>query len=128
MNPTRQPSIHDAFFWDGVATGKLVVQRCDDCATLRHPPAPMCGHCGSLRWAVAETGGRGHIVSWISSAHPNRPADEPRIVILVELEEGPRLVSNLVDAPDAGPYDDRTVVVEFREDSGTMMPYFRLSE
>ena len=64
-----------------------------------------------------KSSGRGRIVSWISSLHPNRPDDEPRIVILVQLEEGTRLVSNLLDAGDE-PYDDLPVVVEFRDDRG----------
>jgi uncharacterized OB-fold protein len=66
-------------------------------------------------------------VSWITSLHPNRPDDEPRIVVLVQLEEGTRLVANLVDPPDAGPYDERRVQVEFRDVDGTPTPCFRIS-
>ena len=58
--------------------------------------------------------------------HPNRPDDAPRIVILVQLEEGTRLVSNLLDAGDE-PYDDLPVVVEFRDDRGALTPFFRLA-
>jgi hypothetical protein len=47
-------------------------------------------------------------------------------VILVELEEGVRLVSNLVDAPHDGPFDDLSVTVEFRDDRGARTPFFRL--
>ena len=47
-------------------------------------------------------------------------------MILVQLEEGTRLVSNLVDPPDDGPYDDLPVVVEFRDDRGTRTPFFRV--
>jgi uncharacterized OB-fold protein len=86
----------------------------------------MCGHCGSLAWDTAEATGRGRIYSWISSLHPNRPDDEPRIVILVQLDEGVRLVSNLVDAPPDGPYDDLPVAVEFRDDRGAQTPFFRI--
>ena len=66
-------------------------------------------------------------MSWISSLHPNRPDDEPRIVILVQLEEGTRLVSNLVDPPHGGTYDDLPVVVEFRDDRGSRTPFFRVA-
>jgi uncharacterized OB-fold protein len=117
----------EVFFWDGVAEGKLLIQRCADCGALRHPPAPMCGDCGSLAWDTQPSSGRGRVYSWIESHHPNRPDEAPRIVILVELDEGVRLVSNLVDAPHAGPYEDLDVEVVFRpRDDGVTMPYFRV--
>jgi hypothetical protein len=50
------------------------------------------------------------------------------VVILVELDEGIRLVSNLVDPPHAGPYDDLPVLVEFRDVRGTRTPCFRVDE
>jgi uncharacterized OB-fold protein len=126
MDTERRVGADDAFFWEAAAQGRLVIQRCADCGALRHPPAPMCGVCGSLRWDTAVSSGRGRIVTWISSIHPNRPDDEPRIVILVHLEEGTRLVSNLVDPPHAGPYDDLPVMVEFRDDRGARTPFFRV--
>lgn len=117
----------DTFFWDGVAERRLLIQRCADCGALRHPPAPMCGECGSLRWDTQQSTGRGVVYSWIESHHPNRPDEEPRIVVLVELEEGVRLVSNLVDLPHAGPYEDLLVEVTFRpREDGVTMPYFRV--
>jgi uncharacterized OB-fold protein len=124
----RRAAPDDAFFWDAVAEDRLVIQRCADCGTFRHPPAPMCGTCGSLEWDTLEASGRGRITSWIVSLHPNRPDDAPRVVILVQLDEGVRLVSNLVDAPHRGPYDDLRVVVEFRDDRGARTPFFRLDE
>jgi len=127
MDAPRQAKPDDAFFWDAAADDRLVIQRCADCGSLRHPPAPMCGVCGSLEWDAQESTGRGRIVTWISSLHPNRPDDAARIVILVELEEGTRLVSNLVDAPHDGPYDDLPVVVEFRDDRGARTPFFAVA-
>ncbi len=127
MTDARPVATDEAFFWDAAADGRLAVQRCAECGVLRHPPTPMCGHCGSLRWDVLDASGRGRIVSWISSLHPNRPDDAPRIVILVQLEEGTRLVSNLVDPPHAGPYDDLAVMVEFRDVDGTPTPLFQVA-
>ncbi len=128
MSDARRAAPDDAFFWDAAADDRLVIQRCADCGRLRHPPAPMCGHCGSLSWDTAPSAGRGRITSWMYSLHPNRPDDEHRIVILVQLDEGVRLVSNLVDPPDDGPYDERPVVVEFRDDRGTRTPFFRVDD
>jgi len=124
---TDRPVAPDArFFWAGAAEDRLLVQRCASCSTLRHPPAPMCGRCGSLEWNTLDASGRGRIYTWIRSLHPNRPDEEPRIVVLVELEEGVRIVSNLVDVPHDGPFDDLPVTVEFRDDRGARTPFFRL--
>jgi uncharacterized OB-fold protein len=126
MSETRTAGPDDAFFWDGAAHDLLLIQRCAECGVLRHPPAPMCGNCGSLEWDTLDASGRGRIVSWMVSLHPNRPDDAARVVILVQLEEGVRLVSNLVDPPHEGPYDDLGVEVEFRDDRGTRTPFFRV--
>lgn len=127
MDEQRRAKADDAFFWSAAADDRLVIQRCTECGALRHPPAPMCGRCGSLEWDAQDASGRGRIVTWISSLHPNRPDDAPRIVILVQLEEGTRLVSNLVDPPHEGPYDDLPVVVEFRDDRGARTPFFTVA-
>jgi uncharacterized OB-fold protein len=89
------PGPADQWFWDGVAEGKLLFQRCSSCGTLRHPPSPMCGECHSLEWEPEAASGRGTVYTWIVSHHPTQPDDEPRIVALLELEEGVRFVSNL---------------------------------
>jgi uncharacterized OB-fold protein len=89
------PGPADQWFWDGVAEGKLLFQRCSSCGTLRHPPSPMCGECHSLAWEPEAASGRGTVYTWIVSHHPTQPDDEPRIVALLELEEGVRFVSNL---------------------------------
>jgi len=93
------PNQDDAFHWEGARHGKLLLQRCAECGTVRHPPAPMCGACGSLETDALECSGRGTVHSWILSHHPTEPDAAPRVVILVDLEEGHRFVSNLVDTP-----------------------------
>ncbi|MDQ1432152.1 MAG: hypothetical protein QOF40_2754 [Actinomycetota bacterium] len=126
MSDTRIAGPDDAFFWAGAAEDRLLIQRCAECGVLRHPPAPMCGTCGSLEWDALEASGRGRVHSWMFSLHPNRPDEPARVVILVQLDEGARLVSNLVDPPHGGPYDDLEVEVEFRDDRGTRTPFFRV--
>jgi uncharacterized OB-fold protein len=125
--PVTSPD--DAFFWDGVAERRLLIQRCRGCGRLRHPPAPMCGDCGSLEWEGQPMSGRGIVYSWIRSRHPNRPDEAPRVVVLVELEEGVRIVSNLVDTQHDGPYEDLPVEVTYRSrDDGVTLPCFRVVE
>ncbi len=89
---------HDnAWWWEGIRRGELLVQRCKRCGELRHPPRPMCGHCQSLEWDALVSKGRGSVYSFVVMHHPQVPGYEyPLIVGLVELDEGTRLVANLV--------------------------------
>jgi uncharacterized OB-fold protein len=91
------------FFWDGVRAHRLLIQRCAGCGVLRHPPRPMCPHCQSLEWDTIESSGRGTVFSFVIPHHPPLPwFPEPYVVALVDLEEGTRLVTNIVGvAPDA---------------------------
>ena len=122
------PDRDDAFFWDGAAAGRLLIQRCAECATLRHPPGPMCARCGSLDWDTVEASGRGTVLSWIVSHHPTETDVDPRIVVLVELQEGTRLVANLVDVDPGATVDDMAVTVTFVDYDGTVMPQFSPAE
>jgi uncharacterized OB-fold protein len=115
----------DKFFWDGVAEGKLLLQSCADCGTVRHPPLPMCGACNSLNQSTFESAGRGHVYSWVQSKHPTLPDEAPRIVILVELDEGPRIVSNLQGVDLADVRNDMRVEFFTQVVDGTLLPQFR---
>jgi uncharacterized OB-fold protein len=112
-------------FWEGVNEDRLVLTRCALCGELQHPPTPMCPACGSLEWIGADSRGRGTVLSWIVSHHPSAPDDRARIVALVELEEGARLVSNLVDLEVADVANDMKVEVVFRDVDGVRLPQFR---
>src|SRR5438132_1159112 len=79
------PTLDDQFFWDAIAEGRLVFQRCAACGVVRHPPAPMCGECHSVEWDTHESAGHGSVYTWIVSHHPTKPGAEPRGGVLVEL-------------------------------------------
>ena len=117
----------DAFFWQGATEGKLLIQRCADCGVLRHPPAPMCARCASFDSDTIESTGRGVICSWIVSQHPTEPDADPRIVILVELEEGTRLVSNLLGSPVDDVANGLKVETVFIDFDDIVLPQFRLA-
>jgi uncharacterized OB-fold protein len=90
------------YFWEGTAAGELRIQHCPDCDRLRHPPGPMCPSCGAEKqdWVVAS--GRGTVFSYVVHHHPKVPGHEPPFVIaLVELEEGVRMLGNLIDVDPA---------------------------
>ena len=94
LAPSTSPDT--AFFWEALRERKLLIQRCKSCTTLRHPPRPMCPRCNSLEWDTRASSGRGVVYSYVMPQHPQFPFFEyPYIVVLVELEEGVRLVSNL---------------------------------
>lgn len=94
-----RPAINDdnRFFWEGVERGELLIQRCGSCGGLRHPPRPMCPRCRSLEWDTPRASGRGRVHSYVIPHYPPLPAfPEPYVVALVDLEEGTRLVTNLI--------------------------------
>jgi len=89
---------HDnAWWWEGIDQGELRIQRCAGCGTLRHPPRPMCGRCQSIEWNWIVSRGAGAVYSYVVLHHPPIPGyDFPLPVALIELDEGTRLVANVV--------------------------------
>jgi hypothetical protein len=83
----------------------------------------MCGVCQSLEWDTQQASGLGRIHSWIVSHHPTRP-DESRIVVLVDLEEGVRIVSNIVDADVDELQQDLPLELIFRTYGDVTLPQF----
>jgi len=120
-----RPDHDDRFFWDGVAEGRLLVRACADCGHVQHPPTPMCPACQSLRWEPREVTGRGTVLAWIASKHPSAPDAEPRIVVLVQLDDGPRLVANLYGADTSWAINDLAVEATFVEIDGIRLPGFQ---
>jgi uncharacterized OB-fold protein len=121
------PDADDQFFWDGVAEHRLLLERCASCKTVRHPPSPMCGVCLSTEREPFDATGRARVYSWIVSRHPSEPDAEPRIVALVELEEGVRMVTNLQDVAVDDVRPGLPVELFFAEIDGTVLPQFRPS-
>jgi uncharacterized OB-fold protein/acyl dehydratase len=87
----------NAFWFEGARQHRLLIQRCKQCGTLRHPPSPMCAECRSYEWDVVDASGRGTVYSFVVNHYPQVPAfDYPLAVGLIELEEGTRLVANVI--------------------------------
>ena len=101
--PRPRPAItHDNAFWfEGARHHELRIQRCRACGTLRHPPLPACGACGSLDWDTVAASGRGTLYSYVVVHYPQVPSFEyPLPIGLIELEEGTRVVADLGIDPD----------------------------
>jgi uncharacterized OB-fold protein len=92
-------------FWEGCKRHELVLQRCQDCRAWEYYPRALCRACHSARLSWEPVSGQGTIYSYTVCHRPAGPAfagDVPYVVALIELAEGPRMVSNIVtDDPDA---------------------------
>ncbi len=123
------PAVTDdsAIFWDAAAQGRLVAEACADCGRLRHPPRPMCPECGSLRAEPRVLSGRGTLYSYGILHHPRHPAfDYPVLAALVDLDEGVRIVTNLVEVQPDEICIGMPLQVTFAPTAGGgMVPVFR---
>lgn len=126
----KPPLGHDnAWWWEMANEGKLGIQRCLGCKALRHPPRPMCGACRSMEWDALQASGRGSICSYTVLRHPQFPGYEyPLIIVLVDLEEGTRFTSQLVDCAPADVDFGLPVRMVMQQDpDGFKLPVFTLS-
>ena len=115
------------FFWQGTRDRRLLVQRCSACGVTRHPPGPACPRCRSLDWEPHELLATGRLYSYTVQHHP-LPAgcDGPCTIAVVELDEGIRLVSNVIDVdPDDLQIGEILEVVFVDQDEGWTAPQFR---
>lgn len=126
--PLPVVTLDTAPFWDALKEHKLKLQRCTDCKTYSYPPLPMCSNCNSFNNEWVESKGLGKIYSWIIVNRPFHPyfVDVPHNIVLVELEEGPRLFSNLLDVAPEDIHDGMPVKVDFIDvDDGFSLHQFR---
>jgi uncharacterized OB-fold protein len=130
QKPRRpRPAINrdNQFFWEGAAKGQLLIQRCTECGKLRHPPGPMCPSCHSLKWDTVAASGRGTVHSFVVMHRPAIPPFEtPNPIVLVDLEEGVRLVAGIGGIAPEKIAIGMPVEVEFPEvEPGYFVPNFR---
>lgn len=127
-----RPAINrdNAFWFEAARDHRLVIQRCASCGTLRHPPGPCCPECGSFDRDTVQASGRARVHSFVVNHHPRHPAfDHPLIVALVDLEEGTRLITNLVDlAPEQAEIDMPVVLRWLDADEDLSLPVFGPAE
>ena len=95
------PTPETQHFWDGTARGELLLQRCRTCDSTYFPPQPFCPSCASDDVEIVRATGRGFLYSYVITHRAAPGFEAPYAIAVVELEEGPRLLTNLVDvAPD----------------------------
>lgn len=125
--PAPGVSDDNRFFWEGVKQGKLLIQRCKGCGDLHHPPGPVCPKCQSFEWDTVESSGKGTVYSFVVMHYPEVPPFEyPNPVGLIELEEGVRIISQLIGVKPGDVQIGQKVQVEFVTFDGDLtLPQFR---
>jgi uncharacterized OB-fold protein len=125
------PSLDDAPFWEGCKDHRLLLQRCPECGEVRFWNRPMCANCQALASDIFAASGRGTIWSFTTTHHAfNRAWRElvPYTVVVVELDEGPRMTSNLL-ASESEIAIGRHVEIVFDDvTTEVTLPLFRLAD
>lgn len=119
-------------YWEGCKRHELLIQRCEDCGHYRFPPSGLCPKCMSMKTQWARVSGRGKVYSWTIFHYLYHPAfsqDIPYNVAIVELDEGPRMHTNIVGCSNEDIYIDMPVEVVFEDISQEIaLPKFRPRE
>ena len=125
--PLPRPTALSAPHWTGCREGVLRVQRCEDCDHYVFIPEPVCTRCLGERLAWVETSGRGTLYSYTVVHRPQQPSFEvPYIPIIVEMEEGWHMLSNLKEIEPGDVVIGLPLEVFFERMSDEItLPYFR---
>jgi uncharacterized OB-fold protein len=120
-DPVTQP------WWDATRDERLVVQRCDACGTHQHYPRALCTACASTELSFVEASGRAVVHSFtVVHRAPHDAFEPPYVVAIVELEEGPRMLTNIVGCEPSDVGCDMTVRVAWEPlPDGRKLPVFR---
>jgi uncharacterized OB-fold protein len=128
--PRPRPAPESVPYWEGARDHRLLIPHCHGCGQFWFPPSRRCPHCLSSDFAWEQVSGRGLIYSFVvfhRVYHPAFEADVPYVVAIVELDEGPRLLSNIVGtAPDNLRCNMRVAVV-FEDCGEFTLPKFAVA-
>lgn len=130
--PQRVLGLYDEPFWSRLKeTGRMHLQCCSRCDAWRYPPGPVCQACLSPDCEWKPVSGGGELLSWIMFRKQYLPAyPAPYNVIAVRLDEGPTVISNLVDDPEGqdGIIGRRVRLRVVAMDDGVALPRFELAD
>lgn len=124
--PPINPETRD--FWDATRQGRLLLPRCDACATVFWYPRGACPECGSasLSWLAASGGGSIYSFSVTYRGQGEYEAAGPYVLAYVELEEGPRMLTNIVECdPEALSVGQAVELILHDTGGGAALPRFR---
>lgn len=130
--PLPRPSQESLAYWEGAKQHKLLLQHCRGCGQFWFPPSTRCHHCLAADFVWDEVSGQGRIYSFVVYHRLYHPAFErelPYVVAIVELREGPRLLTNIVGTRWQDVRCDLGVRVVFDDDPrGVTIPRFAITE
>jgi len=127
--PQPVPTPETLHYWEGTARGELRLQRCRGCHSTYFPPQPFCPACGDDDIEIVRASGRGFLSSYVITERAAPGFTAPYVIAVVELEEGPRLLTNIVGIeadPEMLPLD-LPVEVVFEAVGEIALPMFRPS-
>jgi uncharacterized protein len=134
MNAAAKPDADDdplkTAYQQALENGRLTFSRCEHCGHAWLPPREECPRCLEAKWHWETASGKGKLVTWCVyhiSYSPDYKGRLPYNVAVVELDEGPRLVTNVVDADEAALKIDTPVALVIEKESGVAVPRFRLA-
>lgn len=114
--PLPVPGPESRPFWEATRRHELRLQRCQRCNQFWFPPSSVCPECLSEQWEWAQVSGRGKVFSFVVMHRPYHPgfkSDLPYNCSIIELEEGPRFLSNVVGCANEELYVGMPVEVTF---------------
>ncbi len=125
--PEMQGNSEEFYLW--CRRGDLRFQRCTECQAWRHVPREMCAKCGSADWKWVKSRGKGTVFTWTVVERPMHPAfvdDVPYAPVVIEMDEGVRIVSEVIDCEPADLEIGMRVEVVFAKVSDEVtLPKFR---
>jgi uncharacterized OB-fold protein len=124
------PTPETAHFWEGCKHGELRLQRCAACKDAYFPPRPFCPACGSRDVEVFKASGKATLYSYVINMRPRRDlGDKPHSIAVVALEEGPRMMTNIVGCPQTPEalVLDMPLEATFGTFGDTALPFFKPS-
>ncbi len=122
------PTPETQHFWDGTRAGELRLQRCNACGKVYFPPRPFCPACAARDVAVFAASGKGRLYSYVIHHRPVPGFTPPYAIAVVELDEGPRMMTNITgcpQTPEALGLDMLVEVAFVKLDDEITLPLFR---
>ena len=128
--PLPQPTADTQPFWEYCKKHELRMQKCSQCGHIRYPPSIICPKCSSMEAEWTKLSGRGKIFSFVVFQYVYNKAfsdDMPYIAASIELEEGPRIMSNVIGCKPEDVKVGMPVEIQFEDVTGEFtLPKFKL--
>lgn len=128
QRPLPRPTPETEHFWEGTRNSELRLQKCDACRNVYFPPRPFCASCGCRSVSVFKASGDATLYSYIISERSAPSFEAPYAIAVVELKEGPRMMTNIINCPqtpEALQLDMPLSVVFQPQDDMVTLPLFQ---